>query len=248
MKYYDIKPDEIVGFKGLSCITNLSDGEPAFICSWKNQHRWENGSLTAEKTFMADAHVGMVRPKAPKRISNSAYWYSDVATRQAYDLAMKPQAEWNNLSYYGIFGTYQIEEALNFSGRVCIGIGYKSHPLITLNKFYGKGFIGTQGVVFEKSLIIGIVKPKYYWNDESAYLSKDYGKEPMEKALKAAQKFLDVPIVNYEECMIYILSMMKKRKISKSGVNRDSKRTLAILYGKKPHSSYFERNMEELDL
>ena len=214
MKYHIIRPDEIVALKGLTAhfAVRLADdkyqiadavGEVVEITS-SNGAVWEDGKCFSKKlivdTVLADK-VGQRRPSVHGVSMSQLRWHD----RSAYD----EQRSWER-TYYGIFGTFLLKEAARYGGNYVSDVNRKGSPsakifprkIITLNKFYGQGLVGTQGVCFEKSVIIGIVKPL-----------PNVDKKEIDIVSKASE-FLQVPLVTLAECREAMGKVMKAHSLA----------------------------------
>ena len=217
MKYHIIRPDEIVALKGLTAhfaiaTSEMEAGELAdysgkvgdvLEITSSNGAVWEDGKC-ASKKLIADSRlrdkIGQKRPSTHGQSMSDLRW----SDRQAYD----EQYSWNN-TYYGIFGTFLLKEAARYGGNYVSDIHAKymrfgkiqPRKIITLNKFYGQGLVGTQGVCFEKSVIIGIVKPLPSADEnEVAIVTK-------------VSEFLQVPLVTLAECREAMAKVMKAHSL-----------------------------------
>lgn len=207
MKYHIIRPDEIVALKGLTAHFSFNEEtkmiQDVLEITSSNGSIWEDGKCVTKnqvERYDIFQKLGQKRPSINGMSMSNLYVYEIDKYRE--------QLFWNH-SYYGIFGTFLLKEAARYGGNYSSdtvsrhGGVRKVLPkkIITLNKFYGKGLIGTQGVCFEKSVIIGIVKPLPNCNDEILITSK-------------VSEFLDVPLVSLTECRDAMKKVMKAHSLT----------------------------------
>lgn len=129
--------------------------------------------------------------------------------------------------YYGVFGTYHIAEASGYIRNYYTTLA--QIPIIVVCEFWGKGYIGTQGCVFDNARVIGILKPvNDYISTNREWDMSENGNYRMKLELqiysnslltildgaKKASAYFDVPLIDYEVAFEQIKKMLKNYKVT----------------------------------